>query len=416
MIRLNLQRFAKTKNTSHSSSSNSSNSSTSSNSASKSNTSSKTKDTSKSTQTGTSTAVTNGTSTSNMSGWQNGTSTTTNTTVKSEDTLAAEQAWNDKSNYSASEKVNDAYAAKQNAESDYKNYGDYKSNYSDTINGLLDKILNREDFSYDFAADPLYQQYKDQYQSEGKEAMLNTQAASTALTGGYGSSYATTAGSQAYQQSLRQADDKIPELYQLAMDKYNMDTQKLNDQFGVVGSQEDREYGQYTQGKQDLLNAMNYYQGDYSNESSNDLSRWSTELGNASDLAQYLYNQDYSTTTETSSQNGSTTTEDSSSKTNTKSKDVTKRTGTSSTNSNTNSNTSSNSSTSSSSSSSSDSSSVSQNTLLRDIDEDEVNAVKNYVGEGDATKASQYIAAMRKSGKYSDKQMAAVLQMAGLKG
>ena len=41
--------------------------------------------------------------------------------------------------------------------------GQYHSNWNGTINSLMDKIVNQKDFSYDFNADPLYQQYKDQY-------------------------------------------------------------------------------------------------------------------------------------------------------------------------------------------------------------------------------------------------------------
>lgn len=413
-MKLDLQLFAKTKSVSTSGSSSHSSSSTSSSSSSKSNTNSKSKETSKAVKTGTSKSNTTGSSKSNTSGWQNGTSVTRNTTVKSDATLAAEQAWKDKSNYTASDKVNQAYLAKKNAENAYQNYGDYKSKYGDALDGLVNKILNRERFSYDFNADPLYQQYKDQYKNQGKEAMLDTQAAASALTGGYGSSYATTAGSQAYQQYLKQADDKIPELYQLALDKYDRETQQLNDQYSMVGSQEDRDYNRYNQGKQDLLNAMNYYQGDYSNESSNDLSRWQTESSNAAALAKYLYDQDYTTTTETTSQNGSTTKENSKSTTNTKDKDVTKTTGVTVGSSKTNERSNSASSTSSNSSSSSYNSSTSQPTLLRDVDQEEVNAVKNYVDQGDAGKASNYIKSMIASGKYTDKQIQAVLDMAGL--
>ena len=76
--------------------------------------------------------------------------------------------------------------------------GAYKSNWNGTINNLMDKIVNQKDFSYDFNADPLYQQYKDQYTQLGKQAALDTQANAAALTGGFGNSYAATAASCVY--------------------------------------------------------------------------------------------------------------------------------------------------------------------------------------------------------------------------
>lgn len=42
----------------------------------------------------------------------------------------------------------------------------------------------------------------------------------SALTGGYGSSYAQNVGQQAYQSYLHQLGDMVPELYQLAYDRY----------------------------------------------------------------------------------------------------------------------------------------------------------------------------------------------------
>jgi len=123
---------------------------------------------------------------------------------------------------------------------------DYTSNYTDTINNLLDQIVNRKEFSYDFNADPLYQAYKNQYTTAGKQAMKDTVAQTSAMTGGYGNSYSTTAGSQAYQGYLQQLNDRIPEIYAQALNKYQMEGEELRNKYNVVGQQEDREYGQWT--------------------------------------------------------------------------------------------------------------------------------------------------------------------------
>ena len=84
----------------------------------------------------------------------------------------------------------------------------------------LDAYMNRPDFRYDANGDALYRHYKDRYTELGKTAMQDTMGQATALTGGYGSSYAQNVGQQAYQSYLSKADDVIPALYQLAYDRY----------------------------------------------------------------------------------------------------------------------------------------------------------------------------------------------------
>lgn len=148
--------------------------------------------------------------------------------------------------------------------------GQYHSNWNGTINSLMDKIVNQKDFSYDFNADPLYQQYKDQYTQLGKQAALDTQANAAALTGGFGNSYAATAATQANQQYLTQLNNVIPQLYSLAMDKYQIDTDKLYNQFSAVGNQEDREYGQYRDTVTDWKDDRNYYYNKYNDSIGND--------------------------------------------------------------------------------------------------------------------------------------------------
>lgn len=130
----------------------------------------------------------------------------------------------------------------------------YESKYNNKIEEQLNKILNREDFSYDFNADPLYQNYKDQYTKLGKEAAMNASASASALTGGYGNSYAGTAASQANQQYLTQLNERIPELYNAAMNKYQMETENLYNQFGALQTEEGRQYGMYRDNVSDYYN------------------------------------------------------------------------------------------------------------------------------------------------------------------
>lgn len=121
----------------------------------------------------------------------------------------------------------------------------YQSKYQASLDNLLGQIQNRKSFSYDFNADPMYQAYKDQYTKLGKEASMNAVANAAALTGGYGNSYAVTAGAQANQQYLTQLNNIIPELYNLAMNRYKMEGDELNNKYNVLGTAEDRDYGKY---------------------------------------------------------------------------------------------------------------------------------------------------------------------------
>ena len=66
---------------------------------------------------------------------------------------------------------------------------EYASPYQERIEALLAQALEREAFSYDPNADPLYRQYESAYRRGGKQAMEDTMANAAALTGGYGNSF-----------------------------------------------------------------------------------------------------------------------------------------------------------------------------------------------------------------------------------
>ena len=176
--------------------------------------------------------------------------------------------------------------------------GAYSSKYQSQIDALLDKINNREKFSYDFNADPLYQQYKDSYAKMGKEAAINAAANAANLTGGYGNSYAATAAAQANQQYLTQLNDVIPELYNAAIDKYQMEGQDMLSQYGALSDAEQNAYTQYRDGINDYFNNLSYYQTAYGNSLGNDLNianledqRLLNQYGAMSEAEQAAYNQ-----------------------------------------------------------------------------------------------------------------------------
>lgn len=135
-----------------------------------------------------------------------------------------------------------ALSALQQAQENVPTYG---ATYDQQLADLYEQIVNREKFSYDMNADALYQQYAQQYAQLGQLAMRDTMGQASALTGGYGSSYGQTVGQQTYQEYLRQLNDKVPELYGLALDRYNQEGQDMLNRYGLLDDLQDEEYARY---------------------------------------------------------------------------------------------------------------------------------------------------------------------------
>lgn len=174
--------------------------------------------------------------------------------------------------YAPSQDVSDALAALKEYEG--KKPGEYQSKYEEQIDALLKGVLNREAFTYDFNADPLYQQYANQYQQKGKLAMADAMGAAAALSGGYGNSYAQTVGQQTYQGYLQGLNDVIPELrdaaYQLYQDGINRDMAGIS----LLQGMDERDYNRYRGDVSDYYNDLNYYYNRYNDMSGQDYNRY----------------------------------------------------------------------------------------------------------------------------------------------
>ena len=149
--------------------------------------------------------------------------------------------------------------------------GAYQSQWQAGMDETLQSILNRDKFSYDLNGDALYQQYKDQYMLQGQQAMMDTMGQAAAMTGGYGNSYAQTVGQQTYQGYLQQLNDRVPELYQLALSQYNREGDELYSQYGLYADRENQDYGRYR----------------------DTVSDYNTELGRLTEDARYQSETDY---------------------------------------------------------------------------------------------------------------------------
>ena len=173
----------------------------------------------------------------------------------------------------------------------------YRSSYQQQLDNLYSQVMSRPGFSYDPSGDSLFQQYKNQYMNMGLQAMMDTTAQASALTGGYGNSYAATAGNQAYQAYLNQINSALPEFYQMAADRYEAEGQALADQYEITAGLESADYERYRDGVSDWQNQRDYAAGEYWNQYNADYSDYSAMLDFWNGLAkaensQYLSEKD----------------------------------------------------------------------------------------------------------------------------
>ena len=177
--------------------------------------------------------------------------------------------------YTPSESVNAALSKLQSLEANKP--GEYESQYRQQLNDMMDKLLNRDPFSYDLNGDMLWQQYKDQYTTLGQQAMRDTMGNAAALSGGYGNSYASTAGNQAYQAYLQQLNEMVPELYDRARNNYDRDLQWDLEAYGLMNDREAQDYNRYRDALSDYYNDLNLANDRYLNERNFDYSRYSDD-------------------------------------------------------------------------------------------------------------------------------------------
>jgi len=137
-----------------------------------------------------------------------------------------------------------------NAKTDYRNVMAqqplaYQNPYYQQTQQTLNNLLGQQPFQYDVNTDALYQQIKDNYMKQGRQAMMDTQGMSAALTGGYGNSYGVLAGQQAYQNSLGDLSAQIPEMYKLAYNRYLNNEQSQRQNLAALQGLDESEYQRY---------------------------------------------------------------------------------------------------------------------------------------------------------------------------
>ena len=169
--------------------------------------------------------------------------------------------------YQRSDRVNEYYEKTRKLERNKPD--EFESKYEGQISDILDNILNRPKFSYtaeDMTNDDLYKMYRDQYMRQGNLAMRDTMGNAASLTGGYGNTYASAAGQQAYDNYVAQLNNKALDFYDRAYQRYADEGQNLYNQMNVVTGLDNTDCQRYRDGVNDYYNDLNYYNGRYNQE------------------------------------------------------------------------------------------------------------------------------------------------------
>ncbi len=139
-----------------------------------------------------------------------------------------------------------------------------RTSYTDQINDLMGQIKNRDPFKYDVDSDMLFQQYLASSMASGKTAMQDAMGQAAALTGGYGSTYATAVGNQQYNAYIQDAYHNLPEYYQLALDAYEQEGQEMYDQLAMLNAADAQEYQRmYDAWRENYTSAQQMYENEY---------------------------------------------------------------------------------------------------------------------------------------------------------
>ena len=196
--------------------------------------------------------------------------------------------------YVQSDAVTQAQQALQNQQA--AKPGQYQSQFQSGLDNLLGKIQNREKFHYDVNADALYQQVAQNYLRQGKHAMMDTMGKAAAMTGGYGNSYAQTAGQQAYDQYLLGLNELVPQYQQLAWDQYQAEGDDLIQQYELLRQQEESAYGKYQDDLSRYYAELDRLQSAYDSEREYDYNRFAEDrdfdYGKYMDELNYQYRID----------------------------------------------------------------------------------------------------------------------------
>ena len=125
--------------------------------------------------------------------------------------------------------------------------GGYDNAYESQIQSILDNILNQKAFDINTDANykTLYDLYNQSYQQNANRAARDAMGSLAAMTGGYGNTYAQTAGSQAYDTIMQGMNDNSLNLMDIAYNMYLDDLKDQYNQLSAVTGLEQADYAKY---------------------------------------------------------------------------------------------------------------------------------------------------------------------------
>lgn len=125
----------------------------------------------------------------------------------------------------------------------------YAGTFQSQLDDLQNQIMNGQKFEFDMNNDALYQQYRDLYQKNAQKAMEDTMGQAAMLTGGYGNSYAVTAGNQAYNNQMDQLNAVALDIYDR---RYNEHRDNMSDLYNRYALLQERDATEYSRSRDDL--------------------------------------------------------------------------------------------------------------------------------------------------------------------
>lgn len=120
----------------------------------------------------------------------------------------------------------------------YSRGGTYSSRNRDEIDKLTEKYTSRGAFEYSPETDEAFKSYAKMMMGQGELAMKDAMGQASSLTGGYGNSYAQTAGQQVYNDYAREVGAAESDFYDRALSRYNAEGNDILNRIGVLENRE----------------------------------------------------------------------------------------------------------------------------------------------------------------------------------
>ncbi len=169
-------------------------------------------------------------------------------------------------------------SSRDNALDALRSLGNFTFSKETEYGDAVKDYKGRDKFSYDINKDALYKQYAEKYMRQGQMAMMDTMGQAAMLSGGYGNSYAQSVGQQAYQSELQNLNDIVPQLYELAYDKYQQEGQDMLNAITLLEQERANEFSDYTTKYDKLLNEAEMYDQMATNQYDTDVKAWENDL------------------------------------------------------------------------------------------------------------------------------------------